>query len=228
MKNFFVTISFFTSIFTFSQVYHFDYFIKKNNERLEREHGNWRYEELFNSENGLEVFFKTKDKKIVAVFNDKSKRLRHIFRVTNEDGKYNFFYKHSDRMSEPSKEYRNLNKENVIIAKKIDSLKSKIFVYKDSRLKKINTEILITLAKSDFNYLDINADYNRSDDIEEELKKSLATNSKFVIKKIEYFNAQGKVFYRTNYEIDDKIDFFLDVPEKLTFKQTDYWSDFED
>lgn len=228
MKNFFVILLFFTSIFTFSQVYHFDVFIKEKRERLERDRANWKYEGLFDSKNGFEVFFKTKNKKILAVFNDKDKNLRHIFRVTKAEDKYNFFYKHSSRISEPSSEYKNLNKENVIIAKKVDSVKYKIFIYDNLSLEKINEEILITLAKSDFNYLSINTEYNRSDDIEEELKKNLPTNSKFVIKTIEYFNAKGKVYYKTNYEIDVKIDFVLNVPGKLTFKQTDYWSDFED
>lgn len=211
----------------FSQEYHFDYFIKKKNERLEKEPEKWGYGELFNSENGIEVFFKTNDKKIIGVLNDNKNNTRHIFRVTKNEKKYNFFYKHSNKIS-ISEKYKNLNKENVITVRKIDSLNYKIFVYKNSTLKKVNQEVLITLAQADFNYLKINADYNRNDDMETELKSKLPNDSKFVINKIQYLNARGKVFYKTSYEIMDKIDFLLNVPEKLIFKESDYWSDFED
>lgn len=228
MRKLFFILLCFVSKFIFSQGYHFDYFIKINNERLEEERRKWKFEKLFNSENGFEVFFKVNEKKILAVLNDKKKNIRHVFRVNKVGEKYDFFYKHSIRLNRPSEKYINFNKENVIIARKIDSLNYKIFVYNDSSLKKINKEVIITLAESDFNYLEINADYNRSEDMKEELKKKLPSNSKFVIATIKYLNAQEKVYYKTSYEDISKIDFFLTVPDKIMFKETDYWSDFEE
>ena len=229
MKKKFLLLFCFISGFVFSQEYHFDYFIKKKNERLEKERGKWEFEELYNSKNGLKVFFKINNNKILAVLNDNNNSIRHIFRVSKKDEKYLFFYKHSNRLNTKDKErFKTLNKENIITAEKIDSLHYRIFVFNNSSLKQINTEALITLVKSDFDYLEINADYNRSEDMEHELKKKLPENSKFKISKIQYLNRKGKIYYETNYEDFLGIDMILNVPEKIIFKETDYWSDFEE
>ena len=47
----------------------------------------------------------------------------------------------------------------------------------------VSALLTVTLEKSDFDYIDINADYNRTDEMEEQLRQVLNPEFKYVVKR---------------------------------------------
>lgn len=156
----------------------------------------------------------------------KDKNIRHIFNVFQTGNKLNFTYKYSNQF-DVNKRNEDYNKGKVIKIEKIDSLNYKIVAFKNSRLKKKQLSIVVTLEKSDFDYINISADYNRADEMGEMLKELLNPDFKYIVTREQIVYSSGYLFDNSITDIQ-KVDVSLKIPEKITFKEYSYWPDFEE
>lgn len=107
-------------------------------------------------------------------------------------------------------------------------MKFNIIVYKNSKLKRKKISAIVTLEKSEFNYINFGADYSRRDEVNEKIKSFLNPNAKYIIKsqQINYISS-GFSFDKSIQNIQ-KTDLTIEVPNKLVLKEYTFWSDFAD
>jgi len=209
--------------------YHFDYFIREHSTRIKPDKQLWISEFFYDSVNQKSLSIKVKNDKIIASIFDKENNRRHVFKVIKLKDKLTFVYKHSNQYPQnQNKKKFDYNQENVIKVEKIDSLQFKITVYKNSKLKRKKIAAIVTLEKSEFDLINFNLEYSRTDEINKNIKSLLNSEFNYIInsQQVEY-KTSGYIFENAIQKIE-KIDLTIILPEKLTFKQTDYWSDFED
>lgn len=214
------------SIVVFSQEYQFDYFIQKNTERIKPDKKKWIEEFFYDSSCQNTLSLRTENGKITASLYDEENDRRHVYKVNKVKDRLTFIYKYTNQF--PQQHTAIDDKENVIKIERIDSLKYSISVFKNSKLKKKKISAIITLKKSDLNYIDFNADYSRTDEINEKIQSLLSPELKYQItfSQIKY--------HFSGYNLEESIqkiqktNLTITVPEKLTFTEFDYWSDFEE
>ncbi|MDF2551482.1 MAG: hypothetical protein K0R77_757 [Chryseobacterium sp.] len=225
-KNFLLLFCFITS-FAFSQEYHYDYFIAEHSVRFKPDNQQWTSESFYDSVNQKMLFIRTQNDKIIASIYDKENNRSHIFKVNKLKDKITFIYKHTNQY--PQQQHKkDYNKENIIKVEKLDSLKYNVTVFKNSKLKKKKISAIVTLEKSEFNYINFNADYNRTDEINKKIRSFLNPKFNYII------SNQQKKYHSSDYTFEESIqkiqktDLTIIVPEKLVLKEYNYWSDFED
>ncbi|WP_294298785.1 hypothetical protein [uncultured Chryseobacterium sp.] len=226
MKKLIPLFFIFTCIRIFSQEYHFDYFIKQNNKRIKPDNQQWVRDSFYDSATKSQLFLNVQDKKIIGTIYQEDKNIRHVFKVFQKGNNLNFTYKYSNQF-DSSKRNEDYNKDNVIKIEKLDSLNYKIVAFKNSRLKKKQLYMVITLEKSDFDYINISADYNRTDEMEEKLKELINPDFRYRVKREQIEYSSGYVFDNSLENIQ-KVDLVLNIPEKIILKEYNYWSDFEE
>ncbi|MGO4711017.1 hypothetical protein AB4Y90_18305, partial [Chryseobacterium sp. 2TAF14] len=111
---------------------------------------------------------------------EKENTLRHVFKVDKSKDNLAFTYKYSNQF--PEQTQKNYNKENIIKVEKIDSLSYSITVFKNSKLKRKKISGIVKIEKSQFDYVNFNADYNRTDEINEKIKSFLNPKFKYFIR----------------------------------------------
>lgn len=210
----------------FSQEYHFDYFVKRKDIRIKPDHQQWVTDAFYDSVTKSKLLLHVRDKKIMGTIYQKDKNIRHVFNVFQTGNKLNFTYKYSNQF-DVNKRNEDYNKGKVIKIEKIDSLNYKIVAFKNSRLKKKQLSIVVTLEKSDFDYINISADYNRADEMGEMLKELLNPDFKYIVTREQIVYSSGYLFDNSITDIQ-KVDVSLKIPEKITFKEYSYWPDFEE
>lgn len=208
---------------TFSQNYHFDYFVTRKNIRIKPYKEEWILYSFYDSITKSKMFLSTKNKKTIATIYQSDKNLRHVFDVNESGEQLHFTYKYSNQLNEKNK---NINKDNVIKVEKIDAANYKITAFKNSRLKKKQIALIVTLEKSDFDYIDINADYNRTDEMEDQLRQVLNPEFKFVVKRQQIQYSSGYIFNNSLVNIQ-KTNLTIEIPGKIILKEYNYWTDFE-
>ncbi len=224
-KNFLLLFCFF-SITIFSQEYHFDYLIKGRSVRLKPKSQEWLSSSFYDSVKKIKLHIKTDgNNKTIATIYDKYKDVRHVFKVTQSEDKIFFTYVYSNLFNQEG-QTKDHNAQDVIKAQKIDSLHYKIIAYKNAKLKKKKISIIVTLEKSDFNYLELEVDYSRENEMEKQLKSVLDPNYKYVIKNSQIEYSSGYVFDK---HIDiKKTDLTLKIPEKLVVREYNPWFEFDE
>lgn len=225
MKKYPFLVLFFV-VFASAQTYHFDNFIYYKTERFEEILTLENYNFFYNSKNksiSLSVIAKG-NKKIAMLFDDNTK-IKHVYTVIEKDNQLNFFYKHSSKLPD----FKILPKEedDVIEVTKIDSLKFIAIVYENKKKKKKIRNIKLELIPSDFNKINVGADYSRSEEIDLALEKLLPQNKTFIISIKESYNKFNKLVGKTTLEELIKVDLSISVPQNLIWKEYDYWKDFD-
>lgn len=227
MKKNFLLLFCFISIITFSQEYHFDYFIQEHSTRLKPDKHQWVEESFYDSSNQNSLNLRTQNNKIIASIYDSKNDRRHVFKVNKLKDKIIFVYKHSNQYPQQQNK-GDYDKENVIKVEKIDSLKYNVTVFKNSKLKKKKISAIVTLEKFEFNYLKYSADYGRTKEINEKIKSFLNPEFNYIIRnqKTKY-HSSGYSFDESTQKIQ-QVDLTIVVPEKLIYKDFDYWTEFDD
>ncbi|EJL68748.1 hypothetical protein [Chryseobacterium populi] len=210
----------------FSQEYHFDYFIEEVSNRTKPEKEQWISNSFYDSKNKFILDLVSFNNKTRAYIFEEGKELRHSFKVDQKNNMLSFEYTHSSDF-EKRKKINESNKANVFKITKVDSLRYEIIVFKDEKKKKKKFTALVNLEKSDFNYLNIHADYGRCDEIEEKLAELLDPDSKYIIKKMHLEYSNGYFFDMAVTKIQ-KTNLILKIPEKLVMREFENWSEFEE
>lgn len=207
----------------FSQEYHFDQIIKSKSSRIKPDKNEWISYSFYDSVTKSKMFLNTKNEKTIATIYQSDRNLRHVFDVIKTGGKLNFIYKFSNQFTENNKD---TNKENIIKVEKIDSYNYKITAFNNSRLKRKKIALIVTVEKSEFDYVEINADYTRTDEMEEQLKQLLDPEMKYIVKRVQIQYSSGYIFDNSLVDVK-KTDLDIKIPEKIILKEYNYWSDFD-
>lgn len=223
MKKFILLLLILNFANAYSQEYHFDHIIKSKSSRLKPEKSEWTGYTFYDSVAKSKMFLNTVNEKTIATIYQSDKNLRHVFDVNKSGEQLHFTYKYSNQLNEKNK---NINKENVIKVEKIDSANYKITAFKNSRQKKKQIALIVTLEKSNLDYIDINADYNRTDEMEEQLRQILNPEFKFLVKSQQIQYSSGYIFNNSLVDIQ-KTNLTIEIPGKIILKEYNYWSDFE-
>jgi len=226
MKKLILLFLVFVFINIFSQQYHFDYFIEKQINRIKPEEEKNTSNSFYDSKNKSKLFLNTYNEITRGFIYDKNTNLRHCFKVRRDNGSVAFEYAHTNDFRN-KKNNKDDSKDNVLEIKRIDSLQYSIIVFKNEKKKRKRLVVLVNLEKSDFNNLDIEADYNRCDEIGEEISKLLDPNFNYRIKKLQVNYSSGYIFETTISRVQ-KVDLSLKLPEKLIIKEFDFFGEFQD
>ncbi len=227
MKKNLLLLFCFISLFGFSQKYHFDYFIKKQSNLDEPDKQQWIDDSFYDSVHHQSLLITTQNNKTIAIIYETETDRRHVFTVNKLKNTFTFDYKYSNQFPKPDKSVH-YNKENVIRVEKTDPLTFNITVFKNSKLKRKKISAMVTLERSELNYINLNADYNRTDEINEKLKSFLEPDSNYIIKNEQIkYHSSGYTFNKSIQNIQ-KTDLTIVVPEQVILKEYDYGHDFND
>lgn len=210
----------------FSQQYHFDYFIEKQINKVKPDKERIISNSFYDSNNKFKLTLDTYNEITRGFIFDKNTNLRHCFKVRRDNGSVSFQYVHTNDFSN-KKNNKDYSKDDILEIKRIDSLQYSIIVFKNEKRKRKRFTAVVNLEKSDFNNLDIQADYNRCDEIGKEIGKLLDPRFNYNIKKLQINYSSGYIFETTISRIQ-KVDLSLKLPEKLIIKEFDFFGEFQD
>lgn len=224
MKNFFL-LFFFVSILTFSQEYHFDYFIKEKSEyQIPNKHV-WNKEWFYDTKNGVRLNLESENNNIIAVLYSQDYKLKHVFKVKNIGKQVNFLYKHSRKINQEYRSEIPYKGKEVFEIKKLDSLKYSFIVFKDLKRKKKVIDAVANLKIGEFEYLDFRIDHIITREAEKQLKNLLEQNQKYIVRSIDY-KYNSKYNTSNSFELIQKVDLTIEVPSII--KEPEHFSDFEE
>jgi len=227
MKKNFLLLFWFISMITFSQEYHFDYFITEHSSRFKPDNQQWVTECFYDSVHKKKLFIIGQNNKMIASIYEKENNRRHVFTVKKSKDKTTFVYKHSNQYPQQQSR-KDYNRENMIQVQRLDSLKYNVTVFKNSKFKKKKISAIVTLEKSEFDYINFTADYNRTDEINEKIKSLLNPKFNYIISNQQKkYNSSDYIFEESIQKIQ-KTDLTIVVPKNLVMTEYSYWSDFED
>lgn len=223
MKFFFIT--FFVSILTFSQEYHFDYFIREQSEyQIPKKHV-WNKEWFYDTKNDVRLNLESENNNIIAVLYSQDYKLKHVFKAKNIGNQVNFLYKHSRKINQEHHPEIPYKGKEVFEIKKLDSLKYSFVVFKDSKRKKKVIDAVANLEIGEFEYLDFRIDHIITREAEKQLKNLLEQNQKYIVRSIDYkYNSKYNTF--NSFELIQKVDLTIEVPSVI--KEPKHFSDFEE
>lgn len=167
-KNFLLFFCFVSSV-TFSQEYHFDYFITEKHTEIKPQKREWINESFYDSVTNRSLFLRTQNNKIIGIIYEGENSKRHVFKVDQFNDKLTLTYKFSNQFPEIKK--RNCNKKDVYKVEKMDSLHYDIILFKNSKLKKKKMSTRLKIEKNDFNKVYFSSEDCRDKEISEKLKK---------------------------------------------------------
>lgn len=225
MRNFLVILFFFKSIISFSQVYHFDYFIKEKTTGTKPKKIEWLNDWFYNTKTGEKLLIENENNKTIAILYPKNQRFKHIFKVNKVKEHTYFIYKHSRQINLGDTLAKPYKGEEVFEIKQLDSLKYSFVAFKNSQRKKKEIDAVVTLEKGEFDYIDFRIDHIITRDGEKQLKNLLDPQYKFFVKNIE-FKYKSKFNTSKSVELIQKVNLTLNVPNIL--KEPDNWLDFEE
>lgn len=225
MKNFLVILFFFKSIILFSQVYHFDYFIKEKTTGSKPKKIEWLNDWFYNTKTGEKLLIENENNKTIAILYPKDHRLKHFFKVNKVKEHTYFIYKHSRQINIGDTLAKSYKGKEIFDIKQLDSLNYGFVAFKNSQRKKKVIDAIIKLEIGEFDYIDFGIDHIITRDGEKKLRKILNPKYKYFIKRIEY-RYNSKYNTAKSVELIQKVDLTLDVPSIQ--KEPTNWSDFED
>ena len=217
---------FLTLIFTtiFSQEYHFDYSIETQTNQIKPNQEKSVSTAFYDSKDRVYLNLIKYNNKLRATIYDRDKHLVHSFKLTESKESVIFEYTHTNDFN--ADKHKSFSTNDIIEVTKIDSLKYQIVAFKNERKKKKRLTVLITLEKSDFNYLEVYVEHSKTDEMREKLKKFLDPNSNYIVKNMQ-------LDYPTGYYSDSSlkitnVDFSLKLPKELIIKKYDFFGEFQD
>ncbi len=224
MKKLLLLFLFFSFINIFSQEYHFDYSIESQTNRIKPDKERSVSTTFYDSKNKIHLRIDKYNDKLRGAIYDENKNLRHSFKVTEGKGLVTFEYTHTNDFNKDK--HKNIASGDILEVKKIDSLQYQIIAYKNEKKNKKRFTALVTLEKSEFNYLEIGIDHARTDEIQKKVKAFLDPNSNYIVKRMQVDYSTG-YFYDSLLKITN-VDFSLKLPEKLIIKDFDFLGEFQD
>jgi len=225
MKKNLLLLFFLVSMISFSQEYHFDYFVKEKSVHLKPAKSEWFSDWFYNPSIDTKIYIENYNNKTIAVLYSKDQKLKHIFKVNKIKEQINFIYKHSRKVSESYNPVMLYNGKEVFEIKKLDSLKYSFIVFNNSKRKKKEIDAVVNLDIGEFEYIDFRIDHIITREAEKQLKNLLNQNQKYIVRSVDYkYNSK---YNRSNsFELIQKVDLTIKVPKVL--KEPNHWSDFED
>jgi len=220
--KFFLLLFFTISIFTFSQEYHFDYFLK---ESYKTNKDTFTKQWFYSSKNEDKMFLEDEKNKIIGIIYSKDLKVKHVFKVNKLKSNISFIYKYSRKINKGYNPENSYKRNEVFQIKKLDSLKYEFIVYKNPSRKKKIIDATVNLEIGDFDYINFGIDHIIANDAEKQLRDMLYPNKKFIVKSVEYkYNSNVSKF--NILEGIQKVDLTIELPKVL--KEPEHWSDFED
>lgn len=212
MKKLLTAIFCFIVALLFSQTYHFNYSLESKRFGPEKKDV-WDFGSVFfDSKSNTKMSFYYDADQLKAIIHDQPREMSHLYNV--EVGRENtkFKYLHSNSYSEKS-----LNEENPYLVE-IEQLapldfRVDIYVYTNEKKTKKKKKVseFITLAKSDFEYFKINADFYDENYVKPRILAMLPSDSKYYISKVlEEFSDRNKY---THINTLQTTDITLTIPE---------------
>lgn len=224
MKKLIPLLLIFTFVHIFSQEYHFDYSIESQTNRIKPNKEKSISTTFYDIQDHIHLHIDKYNDKLRGAINDKNKNLRHFFKITEAKGSVTFEYTHTNDFSKNKN--TSISRNDIIEVTKIDSLQYQIVAFKNKKKTKKRLTALITLEKSNFNYMEIYIEHSKTDEMRDKLKKFLDPNSNYIVKNMQLDYSVG-YFANISFKIE-KVDFVLRVPEKLNIKDYDFFGEFQD
>lgn len=210
----------FSSAFCFSQSYHFDYMVRKSifNAILNDEK---TYFSFYGIGNETQLFLDKTNKKMIGVLYDSNTKYRNVFNVDVKDDKFQFSYLYTNNLNDWEKRNKSKKPEFEVIKK--NNEKYRIIVYENSRKKKIAFTLDIILQKSDYPYRKIYLDYFGTAKINEDFGKIIGES--YAIKECAVLYGTNRNRVVTKIEEITPANFSINLPQKLIFRDFDYWKE---
>ncbi|WP_415328120.1 hypothetical protein [Chryseobacterium sp. MMS23-Vi53] len=224
MKKLIPLFLLFISINLFSQEYHFDYSIESQTNQLEPKKEKTISTSFYDTKDKIHLRLTKYNNKLRATIYENDKHLRHSFKVTESKGSVTFEYTHTNDFSKNKN--TSISRNDIIEVNKIDSLQYRVVAFKNKKKTKKRLEGIITLEKSKFNYLEMQLEHSKNDEIREKILKFLDPNSNYIITNMKLDYSMG-YSSETALKIQN-VDFSLRVPEKLVIKEYDFFGEFQD
>lgn len=207
-KLYFFTLLHF-GLFAFSQNYKFDYAIVSIINNLRYNSEKTEHTNLYDSTKKQHLYIRTIDGDLKALIVDEKTGFRHNFKANQGKDFLTFQYLNSEKINN----LKNVILNDIIEISKIDSLQYQVIGYKNEKKKSKRFTALITLEKSDLDYLVFGIDHAKNEYIEEEFRKMLDPETTFKIAKMNLKYSTG-VQYEITYNFK-KIDLDFKIPSQL-------------
>ncbi len=179
---------------------------------------------FYDSKNKIHLYLTKYNDKLRASIYNKDKNLRHSFKVTETKGTVIFEYTHTNDFSKNKN--TSISRNDVIEVNKIDSLHYQIIAFKNGNKKRKRLSAIVTLENSKFNYLNINLEHSKSDEMEKKIREFLDPNTNYILKNVRIEYPAGS-FYDTSLKIQS-VDFFLKIPDTLVIKEFVFLGEFQE
>lgn len=209
MKKLYSFIFIVLSLFAFSQNYKFDYAIVSNINNLKYNSEKTENTNLYDSTKKQHLYIRMIDGDLKALIVDEKNGFNHHFKANQGKDFLTFQYLNSEKINN----HKNVILNDIIEISKIDSLQYQVIGYKNEKKKSKRFTALITLQKSDLDYLVFGIDHAKNEYIEEEFRKILDPETTFKIAKINLKYSTG-VQYEISYNFK-KIDLDFKIPSQL-------------
>lgn len=224
-KKFLLFFCFVSSV-TFSQEYHFDYFITKKHIEIKPQKREWINESFYDTTTNKSLLLVAKDNKIIGTIYEEGNRKRHVFKVDQFKDKLTLTYKFSNQFPEIRKQ--KCNNKDVFQVEKIDSLNYDVILFKNSKLKKKKMTARFKIEKGDFNKVYFSSEDCRDGEVNEKLKRFLDPKFKYVVTNEQRnYHSSGHIFENKIQKIQ-KTNLIIVIPEKLILKEYNPSTDFEE
>lgn len=195
MKKLLTSILCFIVTFLFSQTYHFNYSLEIKRYGPAKKDV-WEFGSVFfDTKSNTKMSFYNDSAQLKAILHDQPREMSHVYWV--EVGKENtkFKYSQSNTYSEKSMQVGN---PYFIDIEQLAPLNFRVDIYvytnekKTKKKKKVSA--LITLEKSDFEYLEIKSDFFGATYIKDRILAMLPSDSKYHISKVEEEFSDGSKY----------------------------------
>ncbi|MCY0976696.1 hypothetical protein PGH12_05980 [Chryseobacterium wangxinyae] len=226
MKKIFLLFLCFVSSITFSQEYHFDYFITEKHTDIKPQKREWINESFYDPFTNKSLSLRTQNDKIIGIIYEEENRKRHVFKVDQYKDKLTLTYKFSNQF--PKKRKRKCKNKDVFKVEKIDSLLYDVILFKNSKLNKKKMSTRLKIEKNEFNKVYFSTENCRDEEVSEKIKKDLDPKFMYIVTSVQKnYHSSGHLFEDKIQKIQ-KTSLIIVIPQKLKYKKIDYSTDFEE
>lgn len=210
----------FSSLFCFSQTYHFDYMVRKSifNAILNDEK---TYFSFYGIGNETQLFLDKTNKKMIGVLYDSNTKYRNVFNVDVKDDKFQLSYLYTNDLG--NKKFSEINND-IIEIKKLKEFTYLIEVFENTKKKEKRLTITIVLQESNYPYLFFEADYIGMKKIRKLFAEAIGIGNYAIKECAVLYGTNGNKMV-TKIEEITPANFFINLPQKLIFRDFDYWKE---
>lgn len=197
------------SLFTYSQNFKFDYAIVSKSVDQNSTSRKAEFTNLYDSSKKQHLYIRMIDADLRGRIMDEEKGFIHSFKANQEKDFLTFQYLYSEKINKD----KNVVINDVIEISKIDSLQYQVIGYRNEKRKSRRFTAIITIEKSDLDYLHLGIDHAKNEFIGEEFRKLLDPDSTYKIIEMRLKYSTGAE-YKITFQYQ-KIDLDFSVPSKL-------------